>query len=360
MPSQRRTRGSTSRANTDRESRGREENEEDTTGGVEEQHSVATDGRASGSDDDYRFAENLPEESTRPEQEYQDYAASSPDSSEAPDVLLDVPVVKVDEINFDLEDLRARVSLQAEVLDLLKLNVGADVALGRVHLDIKGIEAQALLKVRLDNVAAIVDRVLTTIDRNPEILENITSGVGQAVEEVGEGAGEAVEDVGGGAREAVGELGRGAGSAVEDVGEGAGSAVEDVGEGAGEAVEDVGEGAGSAVEDVGETVEDVGEGAGSAVEDVGEGAGSAVEDVGETVEDIGEGAGDAVEGVGEGAGEAVEDTAETASSAAETAQGAVGSRREGGSRSSGGKGRRRSGKGSQRSSTRRRGTRQAE
>ena len=159
----------------------------------EEQHYPETDGRGSGRDSDHRYSANLPEGETRPEQEYQDYAASTPDSSEAPDVLLDVPVVKVDEINFDLEDLRARVSLQAEVLDLLKLNVGADVALGRVHLDMKGIEAQALLKVRLDNVAKIVDRVLTTIDRNPEILENITSGVGQAVEEVGEGAGGAVE-----------------------------------------------------------------------------------------------------------------------------------------------------------------------
>src|SRR3954454_21945572 len=70
-----------------------------------------------------------------------------------PDVLLDVPLLKVDEIVLDVEDLRARVSLQAEVLDLLRLNVGADVALGSVHLDIKGVEAQALLKVRLDNVA---------------------------------------------------------------------------------------------------------------------------------------------------------------------------------------------------------------
>ena len=63
-----------------------------------------------------------------------------------------MPIVKVDEINFELEDLRARVSLQAEVLDLLKLNVGADVALGRVALEIKGVEAQALLKAAVEAV----------------------------------------------------------------------------------------------------------------------------------------------------------------------------------------------------------------
>lgn len=44
------------------------------------------------------------------------------------DVFLDVPLLKVDEIDLDVEDLRAHVSLQAEVLDLLRLSVGADVS----------------------------------------------------------------------------------------------------------------------------------------------------------------------------------------------------------------------------------------
>ncbi|SCD59480.1 hypothetical protein GA0115245_109754, partial [Streptomyces sp. di188] len=96
------------------------------------------------------------------------------------DVFLDVPLLKVDEIDLDVEDLRAHVSLQAEVLDLLKLSVGADVSLGRVHLGISGVEAQAQLRVRLDNVAVIVNRVLTTVDRNPEILTELARGVSSA------------------------------------------------------------------------------------------------------------------------------------------------------------------------------------
>jgi hypothetical protein len=277
--------------------------------------------------EEYRFADNLPDGGgTVAEREYEDYVLAERDSGgEEPDVLLDVPVVKVDEITFEVEELRARILLQAEVLDLLKLNVGADVFIGHVGLEIKGVEAQALLKVRLDNVARILDRVLTTIDRNPQLLEGLVEGTGTAIAKIGEGAGSAVEDVGEGAGSAVEDVGEGAGSAVEDVGEGAGSAVEDVGEGAGSAVEDVGEGAGSAVEDVGQgagsAVEDVGQGAGSVAEDVGEGAGSAVEDVGEgagsVAEDVGEGAGSAVEDVGEGAGSAVEDVGEGAGSAVE-------------------------------------------
>ncbi|PAX85879.1 hypothetical protein CLM82_30480 [Streptomyces albidoflavus] len=42
------------------------------------------------------------------------------------------------------------------MLSLLKLNVGADVELSGVELDIKGVDAQALLNVRLDNVAALI------------------------------------------------------------------------------------------------------------------------------------------------------------------------------------------------------------
>lgn len=155
-----------------------------------------------------------------------------------PDVYLDVPEVKVDEITLDVQDLRARVSLQAEVLDLLKLNVGADVFLGSVNLTIKGVEAQALLKVRLDNVARIIDRVLQTIDTNPQLLEHLTRGVGRAVEDLGVGAGHAVRDVGAGAGGAVREVGTGAGGAVRDVGTGAGGAVREVGASAGDTVRD--------------------------------------------------------------------------------------------------------------------------
>src|SRR5215211_2871442 len=188
---------------------------------------------------------------TVPEREYQDYTMLHPGSisdSDEPDVLVDIPVVEVEEIHFELDNLMARVSLHAEVLDLVKLSVGVHAELGKVELNLKGVEAQALLRARLDHVTAIIDRVLTTLDRNPEVLQNIA----KALQPVTEGAGKAVGEVGEGANKAVGQIGEGAGSAVEDVGEGAGGAVKDVGKGAGGAVEDVGGGAGKAVGEVGE------------------------------------------------------------------------------------------------------------
>ena len=117
--------------------------------------------------------------------------------SAEPDVVFDVPQLSVEEMILEVEDLRAHVSLEANVLNLLRLSVGADVQLGHVHLDIKGVEAQALLKVRLDRVAEIINRVLSTIDRNPEIVAQIISPVGAAASELGRTAEHSVDEVAG-------------------------------------------------------------------------------------------------------------------------------------------------------------------
>jgi hypothetical protein len=156
-----------------------------------------------------------------------------------PDVLLDVPELRVDEISLDVEDLRARVALQADVLSLLRLHVGVEAELGRVQLTIKGVEAQALLKVRLDNVARIIERVLTTIDNNPDIVEGLIEQVGAAAEEVGAGASQTLGELAPGAGAAVEETGRAAGTAVDAVGRAAETASEEVAEGAGQVVDEV-------------------------------------------------------------------------------------------------------------------------
>jgi hypothetical protein len=52
-----------------------------------------------------------------------------------------------------------------------------------------------MLKVKLDKVAEIVDRVMTTIDNNPEILTSLTAPIGRGVEEMGQGVGEGVREL---------------------------------------------------------------------------------------------------------------------------------------------------------------------
>jgi hypothetical protein len=128
--------------------------------------------------------------------------------SAEPDVLLDVPQLRVDEIILDVEDLSAHVSVEANVLNLLRLSVGADVQLGGVHLEIRGVEAQALLKVRLDKVAEIINRVLATIDRNPEIVDQIVPPLEAAASELERTTGRSVDEVSGAVGSAASDLDR--------------------------------------------------------------------------------------------------------------------------------------------------------
>jgi hypothetical protein len=129
-------------------------------------------------------------------------APDPPLPREDPDVFLDVSSLKVDEIDLELDARKARVALDAEILDLLKLNVGVDAELGRVNLQIKGVEANALLKVRLHNLTVIIDRVMSTIDDNPELLQRLVDRVGGTLDELGAGGGA----LAGGAGRALGEL----------------------------------------------------------------------------------------------------------------------------------------------------------
>jgi hypothetical protein len=153
-----------------------------------------------------------------------DYSIVDPEQiEEAVDVYVDAPVVQVEEIEFEIDDLRAHVALLAEAGHFVQINAGVAVRLGKVELDIKGVETQALLEVRLRNVSAILERVLTSLDRNPDLLES----VGEALGDVGGGAHNLLTDTG----DVVKSAGKGAESALQDVGRGAGKGVAGIGQG---------------------------------------------------------------------------------------------------------------------------------
>ncbi len=130
-----------------------------------------------------------------------------------PDVLLDVPNLKVEEITVEVENLQARLNLEARLANLLHLNAGVDASIDNVKITIKGVEAQVLLKVRLDNVRQIIDRTLTTIDRNPEILERLLTTVDNTVDTVG-GVANTTLQPGGVVDNTVGTVGDVAGQAI--------------------------------------------------------------------------------------------------------------------------------------------------
>jgi hypothetical protein len=86
-------------------------------------------------------------------------------------VLLDVSELEVDRIKLMVKDLRAHVSVLAELASLLNLQVGVNARLDEVELEIEGVRAKVLLKVRLDDVRAILKEALESVAEHPEIPE---------------------------------------------------------------------------------------------------------------------------------------------------------------------------------------------
>jgi hypothetical protein len=134
--------------------------------------------------------------------------------SDEPDVFIDVPKLHVGKLEIDVERLQAHLALRAQVANLVALVAGAHAEVDKVRINIEDIDASALLKVRLHNTYNILDRTLTTIDENPEILQGVVDTLGSAVEQVGEIGTEATKPGG-----ALSELTAGVGNTVGNLGD---------------------------------------------------------------------------------------------------------------------------------------------
>jgi hypothetical protein len=110
-----------------------------------------------------------------------------PDDDQEPDVVLDVPELEVDRITLEVRDLRAHVSILAELANLVNISVGVDARLDEVKLEIEGVEAEVHLVARLKNVRAILVKALDTIGEHPEILRILARSLTQVVRETLEG-----------------------------------------------------------------------------------------------------------------------------------------------------------------------------
>lgn len=97
----------------------------------------------------------------------------------APDVFLNASV-HVGEINIEVNNLTAKVNLDAQVLNLLQFNAGVDASINKVQLLIQNVTAKVLLEARLGNVVTMIGDVLDSLDLNP-ILVELSNGLGNIV-----------------------------------------------------------------------------------------------------------------------------------------------------------------------------------
>lgn len=113
------------------------------------------------------------EEQTLPE-----LRQSSPENREAQpldeetDFLLDIPDLEIEELNLEVEDLRANISARAELADFLKINIGVETYLSKTKLEVKGLQAQVTLKVQLERILGTIERALSALEENPELLRS--------------------------------------------------------------------------------------------------------------------------------------------------------------------------------------------
>lgn len=111
------------------------------------------------------------------------------------DVTLDVPNLSVEELTLDVENLQARLDLNARVSTLVTITAGLDLSTEKIALAIKGVAAEAHLNVCLDDVRAIVERTLDTIDRNPNLLTGLLNAVTGLLTQTVNSAGQTVARV---------------------------------------------------------------------------------------------------------------------------------------------------------------------
>lgn len=85
-----------------------------------------------------------------------------------PDVYLNASVY-VGEIDIEVDNITAKINLDAQVLNLLHFSAGVDASIDRVKLTIQNVTAKVELEARLENVVEMVNDVLNSIDLNPLI-----------------------------------------------------------------------------------------------------------------------------------------------------------------------------------------------
>jgi hypothetical protein len=82
-------------------------------------------------------------------------------------------MVCVDSLALTVDSLKTRLALDTRVANLVRIHAGADVVMGNVDVNLKGVQANALVLIDLSDVVHVTDQTLTFIDKHPEVVPRL-------------------------------------------------------------------------------------------------------------------------------------------------------------------------------------------
>ncbi len=88
------------------------------------------------------------------------------------DVILEVPSIKAESVNMDAENLKFSISVKAQLSNFSHIEIGTDIHVEKIKLDINSLEAEALFTAKLKKIETIFIKALESIDKNPDITKN--------------------------------------------------------------------------------------------------------------------------------------------------------------------------------------------
>lgn len=89
--------------------------------------------------------------------------------AEGPDVELHVPRAEVQKVSIEVENLQTHLDLDTRVANLVQISAGVVATVGKLKVDLEGVQAETHLVVRLERVAQVLERALAAVDAHPDL-----------------------------------------------------------------------------------------------------------------------------------------------------------------------------------------------
>ncbi|WP_156140460.1 hypothetical protein [Sporocytophaga myxococcoides] len=85
---------------------------------------------------------------------------------ELPDIVIDIPELKLEQVNIQAKNLQAEVSMNTSLKEMVNMNFGVEAQIGSLHIKIDKARTEAHLRFRLKRVRGILNKTVQTLVKN--------------------------------------------------------------------------------------------------------------------------------------------------------------------------------------------------